>query len=60
VFRAIPVRVTPEGLLVAVADPYEAPQERLVAETKMRVTVAVAEGSEIERCWRALLRGRIP
>jgi hypothetical protein len=60
VFRAIGVRLTEEGLLVAVADPWEAPHERLVVEAGMPVTMSVADGSEVARCWRELLRGRIP
>jgi len=58
--RAIPVRLTDAGLLVAVADPADAPSDRLAAETGMPVSVCVAEPSEIARCWRELLRGRVP
>jgi hypothetical protein len=57
---AIPVRFTEEALLVAVADPGDAPLAMLQNATKLRVSVVVAEPSEIDRCWRSLLAGRIP
>jgi type IV pilus assembly protein PilB len=58
--QAIPVRFTDAALLVAVADPNEAPAITLETETNMRVSVVVAEATEIARCWRCLLAGRVP
>ena len=56
--RAIPVRFEDDGLLVAVADPWETPRRTLVAETGCQVRICVADPSEIAVAWSRLLRGR--
>ena len=55
--RAVPVRFEAEGLLVAVADPAEAPAALLERETGMKVTVCVGDPTEIAGIWRRLLSG---
>lgn len=56
--RAIPVRFEDDGLLVAVADPWETPRRTLVAETGCKVRICVADPSEISVAWSRLLRGQ--
>lgn len=56
--RAIPVRFEEDGLLVAVADPWETPRRTLVAETGCKVRICVADPSEIAVAWSRLLRGQ--
>lgn len=58
--RAIPIRFDTNGLVVAVADPAEAPRVTLVAETGMRVELCIGEASVIVNAWRRLLRGQRP
>jgi hypothetical protein len=57
---AIPVRYQDGGLLVAVADPYDAPIVTLVAETGARVAQAIGERTLILAAWSRLLRGQQP
>ena len=55
--RAIPVRFAPTGLLVAVADPLDAPHARLVEATGHHVERCIGEPSVILAMWGRLLRG---
>ena len=56
--EAIPVRFDSDRLLVAVADPERAPEERLTAETGCRLSLCVGEPLVILTAWRRLLRGQ--
>jgi len=58
--EAIPVRFDGNQLVVAVADPAQAPKERLTAETQCPVALCVGEASVIANAWRRLLRGQRP
>jgi type IV pilus assembly protein PilB len=58
--RAVPVRFEADGLLVAVADPAEAPAALLSRETGLKVTLCVGDPSEIAAIWRRLLGGYRP
>jgi MSHA biogenesis protein MshE len=58
--RAIPVRFDADGLLVAVADPADAPRVRLATETGWNVELCVGDPSVILNAWRRLLSGHRP
>jgi type IV pilus assembly protein PilB len=55
---AIPVRFAADGLVVAVADPDQAPKVQLIAETGCNVSLCIGEPFVIAGAWRRLLRGQ--